>query len=295
MQDGNVEANGGADPLPAGDGHSLYLFDPSGLPGAAEWRAELERTSAEARRVHRARLVDALAGAGMSDAEGLAEVALAALFIYPDVETGEPCSCSCHPHLPSGDLHDYGRACSCTRTKQERLAWWAEWRQEMDDYWESPEGIAEIDAREREESELRQWLVDDGGIVVTQFGGWAPEQWRGTVDGHSFYFRERHDHWRIELDLRPTGRFYKVFKGGDLDDPSSFDQEEALEGDVIAEGTTGSPGYGATRRQRAEFLARTIRGHIARRDCRVHIEDLHDLELRFGRRIDWCPGCGQRI
>ncbi len=29
----------------------------------------------------------------------------------------------------------------------------------------------------------------------------APEQREGTVDGHSFYFRERHGTWRIELDL----------------------------------------------------------------------------------------------
>lgn len=34
-----------------------------------------------------------------------------------------------------------------------------------------------------------------------------PEEWHGEVDGHSFYFRERHDEWRIVLDLRPSGRF----------------------------------------------------------------------------------------
>ena len=92
MQGGKMPSNGATDPLPHGEGHSLYLFDPSDLPGAAEWRAERERTSTEARRIHRARLLDALAGAGISEAERWAEVALAALFIYPDVETGEPCS-----------------------------------------------------------------------------------------------------------------------------------------------------------------------------------------------------------
>lgn len=83
-------------------------------------------------------------------------------------------------------------------------------------------------------------------MTVTEFGGFAPEPWRGSVDGHTFYFRERHDQWRIELDLRPTGRFHKVFKGGDFDDDSSFELAESLEGDVIAEGTTG-PFNGARR------------------------------------------------
>ena len=49
-------------------------------------------------------------------------------------------------------------------------------------------------------------------------GGFAPEQWYGSVDGHRFSFRERHDEWRIELDLRPSGRFARVWVGGDLDD-----------------------------------------------------------------------------
>jgi hypothetical protein len=32
-------------------------------------------------------------------------------------------------------------------------------------------------------------------------------QWEGTVDGHSFYFRERHGAWYIELVLAPNARF----------------------------------------------------------------------------------------
>lgn len=30
---------------------------------------------------------------------------------------------------------------------------------------------------------------------------------RGLVDGHAFYFRERHGFWQIELDLQPSGHF----------------------------------------------------------------------------------------
>jgi hypothetical protein len=45
---------------------------------------------------------------------------------------------------------------------------------------------------------------------VHSHGGLTPEEWRGEVDGHSFYFRERHDEWRIEVDLRPSGRFIRA-------------------------------------------------------------------------------------
>jgi len=50
-----------------------------------------------------------------------------------------------------------------------------------------------------------------------------PEQWWGDVDNRPFYFRERNDHWRIELDLRPTGQFSRVWLGGDFDDAASFE------------------------------------------------------------------------
>lgn len=290
MGDGTPE-----DPLPEAGGHSMYIFDFSGLPGADEWRAERDRTRAEANRIHRARLAQALLAAGLSDPECVADVTLAALFVYNDVETGEPCICSCHPHVPEGDLHDYGRSCSCTRTKEERRAWWDEWQREADAYWDSPDGRAETEERELREQELRQWLLHDGGMEVTEFGGLFPEQWRGSVDGHTFYFRERHDEWRIELDMRPTGRFHKVLKGGDLDDRASFELQESLQGDIVAEGTTGFEGYGTTLRERAEFIARTIREHLVRRSCRVHVDELDDLELLFGRTIQWCPVCGLHL
>jgi hypothetical protein len=86
----------------------------------------------------------------------------------------------------------------------------------------------------------------------------APEQWWGTVDGHSFYFRERHDDWRIELDLRATGQFSTVWIGGDLDDETSFEQREIEAGDVIAEGTTADAGYGDSPVARLHFIVETI-------------------------------------
>src|SRR5690606_1187879 len=113
------------------------------------------------------------------------------------------------------------------------------WINEMDEYWASPEGQAITAARAGENAELQAWLAEHPAVVVARHGEWAPEQWEGSVDGHSFSFRERHDAWRIELDLRPTGRFVKRWKGGSLDDGDSFEMVEIDDGDVIAEGATG--------------------------------------------------------
>ncbi len=80
-------------------------------------------------------------------------------------------------------------------------------------------------------------------MTVSSHGGFAPEQWKGTVDGHSFYFRERHDQWRIELDLRPSGRFANAYRGTDTVGEMLLEPVELDDGDVIAEGTTGADGY----------------------------------------------------
>lgn len=81
---------------------------------------------------------------------------------------------------------------------------WHEWRNNIEAFWESPEG-QRIGAEEQAaEADLSAWLAVQQGVTVGSHGGLAPEQWDGEVNGHSFYFRERHGEWRIELDLRPT-------------------------------------------------------------------------------------------
>jgi hypothetical protein len=77
------------------------------------------------------------------------------------------------------------------------------------------------------------------------------------------HFRERHDCWRIELDL-----------------------------EVIAEGVVDVTGYGASPVERAAFIVETIRDHLARTECTLHLNDLSTGERRLGRRPDWCPACG---
>lgn len=138
---------------------------------------------------------------------------------------------------------------------------------------ESPEGQRVAAAHQAEEDELTAWLVDNPDVAVTSHGGMAPEQWRATVDRHSFYFRERHDHWRSELGLHASGRFYRAWIGGDLDDDTNYELREVEEGEVIAEGTTNVSGYGRTPVQRIEFIADTIRTHLQRQHCDVHTSE----------------------
>jgi hypothetical protein len=101
----------------------------------------------------------------------------------------------------------------------------------------------------------------------------------GTVDGHSFYFRERHGTWRIELDLEPSGQFAErvvdVRDGEFVTEP-----EPILEGTVIAKGVDSQ--LGTTPVDHLAFIVTTVRDHLWARECD------HAGALLF------CPKCGQR-
>lgn len=271
----------------------LFLFQPPD-PGS-DYRAQAERIRTESRRRYVDHLTFVLAE--IDDDVGLggrAETIIDGLTSWRHVDGGEPCQCSCHPHLPASDLHDYGFACSCRLTSAERSARWKEWLAERDGFWASEEGQRITAAEQAEEAELDAWLADHAEVVVRSHGGLAPEQWWGEVDGRSFYFRERHEEWRIELDLRPSGRFVKAWVSGSLDD-GVFEQRELDEGNIIAEGTTGVDGYGETPVERVRFIVDAIRTHLQRAGCEVHTTERDDLELLFGRPLAWCPACGSRL
>jgi hypothetical protein len=36
-------------------------------------------------------------------------------------------------------------------------------------------------------------------LIIDWLGGWAPVQAEGTVAGHAFYFRARHQHWTFAI------------------------------------------------------------------------------------------------
>jgi hypothetical protein len=145
-------------------------------------------------------------GLNADDATTWSEAVLARLFVVTPREGGGTCVCSCHPRLPDSDLHDYGFACDCQLTAEERRRLMDQWWATLDAYANSPAGAAERAHRLTEENDLAGWLAGQPDVVISSYGGYAPEQWTGSVAGHRFSFRERHDCWRIELDLRPTGR-----------------------------------------------------------------------------------------
>jgi hypothetical protein len=67
------------------------------------------------------------------------------------------------------------------------------------------------------------------------------------------------------------------------------------EGDVIADGVSGGPGYGASPRQRAQFIVQAIRTHIGRETCAIHGGGRALSEARIGMAVAWCPACGARL
>lgn len=169
------------------------------------------------------------------------------------------------------------------------------WRQHDKAFWTSPEGQQIIADEQAAEADLQAWLGVQQSVIVHSHGGSAPEQWHGEVDGHAFYFRERHDEWRIEIDLRPSGRFARVVAGIDSDGAARYKERELDEGDVIAHGTTDIDGYGKTPVEYAKFIVDTIRVHLARQACNLHTEDLSSIEALLGREVRWCPACGTRL
>ena len=281
--------------MPGSHKPELHVINFSDSFGAGR-RAEIERDQQEARRRYAELVAGALADSASitSDLER-ARVILDRLTVATDITSGDPCRCSCHPSLPNGDLHDYGFGCNCQKTPEQRRRFWGEWQAERDAFWASREGqriTAESDA---EEAALALWLTHHPEVEVESHGGAAPEQWWGTIDGHSFYFRERHDDWRVELDLRPSGRFSNVWIGGDLDDPASLEQREIEVGEVIAEGTTSVAGYGDSPVGRLWFIVESVRAHLRRLKCTTHTAERDDLELLFGRPLLFCPSCGTQI
>ena len=93
---------------------------------------------------------------------------LAALTEWPDIETGQLCRCSCHPQLPSNDLHNFGFACNCIRTRDQRRDSVRELLNSIDEYWQSPEGLEDRAADNAAEEELQAWLAQQQDVVVAE-------------------------------------------------------------------------------------------------------------------------------
>lgn len=130
----------------------------------------------------------------------------------------------------------------------------------MEEFRRTPEGQQFEAAEQAADADLQAWLANQPGIAMQRHGERVPEQWQGRVDGRSFHFRERGGEWAIELDLQkqPDG---------------------SVRGRLIAEGTIAGEQYGQSPRQRAMFIAATIR------DCLQC--DTGAGELAY--RVEWSP------
>ena len=222
---------------------------------------------------------------------------MAALFDGGSTTGGDdqPCRCSCHPRLPDSDQHDYGFNCPCTHTPEQRRRAVDKWRADLDEFRNSPDGQRIQQRKDAEEAELQAWLATQPDVTLSSLDSAYPEQWKGTVAGHSFYFRERWGDWHIELDLRPTGHMGQVLTGFDSGGTPITREQPHTAGDVIAEGTTGTEGYGATPLQRAQFILGTIRTHLARQTCSHHRAERDAIAAALGAELQWCPSCGTRL
>lgn len=223
------------------------------------------------------------------DALGIADPApvLTALFVHVD-EGGRRCRCSCHPSIGSPDQHgDLG--CPCTQTADQRDGHWRRLFAQIDEeraIWEaSEEGRAELARRAAESAELDAWIAEDPGVDIESWGGCFPEQWTGTIDGHSFYFREKRGHWSIEIDLLPTGRTYQRLVVDEDPDTEGDElrtvEEPVLAGTLIAEGRDTD--LGVTPLHHGRFIVHAVRAHLRRSGC----------PHRGARRF--CPECGAEM
>jgi hypothetical protein len=248
----------------------LYLLEFGNDKERARHRAEREAERARVRQRYVERLI---VRTGLD--EGTAEPGVAAIFDHVG-DDGSRCLCSCHPQLSA--QHGDGMDCPCTWHRERREAARRAWLTELHD---SEWAKESRERHEAEEREIREWLAGQVDVTAERTSSYAPEQCEGAVDGHSFYFRERHDEWRIELDLSPSGRFATRVVGANEQGQPVTEQVEMAEGEVIADGLAGALGPAAT--EHLDFIVRIIREHLWRRSC------------THGGAFLYCPRCGARM
>ena len=256
----------------------LYISDPGGGP---EERARREAERAERRALVRARYAQRIVSQAGLD-EITADLVMAALFDHFD-DRGEECRRGNHPQLPDDGewSHDAGFDCPCTwdagRRELEKATAKAKW----EEFQASPEAEARRRARDAESAAIEAWITAQPGVTADRPVFACPEVWEGTIDGHSFFFRERHGSWRIELDLEPDGTFADRVVGTSADGEMLTERIELTSGPVIAQGDESELGDGAV--AHLAFVVDTVRTHLARAAC------THE------RAEQYCPSCGERI
>ncbi len=248
----------------------VYIADLGG-GGQERARREAEREAERCRLANRyTRYLVASAEVG----EATARRVITTLFDPRDA-VGNDCPCCCHPRLSAE--HGDGFDCRCTWDEDRRAAEAADWQAWRD----SPQAAELSAAHQREEDAIAAWLASQPGMDARRTSSHAPEQWEGTVDGRTFYFRERGGSWRIELDMVPSGKYAQRLLRVGEDGRFVTEPVPIMEGDVIAQGSDSDLGAGPV--DHIAFVVRTIRDHLRGIGCGHH-----------GARL-FCPDCGQRM
>ena len=251
----------------------LYVF----RPGGGE---EFDRSRADRAEV-RARYAALLRGRAGLD-EMTADLVMALLFDHHDTQ-GRPCERSSHPRLPEGGehSHDAGFDCPCTWDEERRAQEKEKWRSGWAGLRTGPAAEAARIAEDHERAAVEAWTRDHPGVEAQQTGWACPEVWEGRIDGRSFFFRERHGEWRIELDVRPDGHVAERVVGTSAAGEFITQTVELTSGEVIAEGMSTALGEGPV--EHLSFIVDTVRTHLGQLGC------AHEGAGRY------CPSCGRRM
>jgi hypothetical protein len=211
--------------------------------------------------------------AGLTDA--VADQVTSVVFDHVD-QSGRRCPCGCHPRLDA--FHDGGWDCPCTWDEQCRERERKSWAELLDD----PVYDEFREEHDAEQAVIAAWLAAQVEVTARRMSSFGPEQWEGVIDGHSFYFRERHGQWRIEIDLQPTGEFANRLVG--VEDGEAVTEPVPTErGEVIAEGLDTE--LGSTSVEHLAHIVRTVRRHLGQEQC------AHPGAVFFGPLCGAACGC----
>ena len=113
-----------------------------------------------------------------------------------NIDEAADCRCSCHPSPASPSLHEGGAECPCQLTAAERAEGWDRLLKDI------REAVGASDEADRERAELAEAAAELDVDAEVRCSA-CPFVVAGTCDGRSFYLRERHGHWRVEVAADP--------------------------------------------------------------------------------------------
>lgn len=185
-----------------------------------------------------------------------------------DIEAALACQCSCHPRVSA--IHGGGATCPCQLSSEERA-------ERVEEAFKILLTLREPDDERSEREATFAACAAALGVEIRSYGGMAPFTIHGVVDGRAFWFRERHDLWRVEIapdeqplaDLEQVHAFSVIVVG----EGGSEDLEQGNAFDVAA----------------LQVACDAVRLFLLRREC------VHETHLLGGAAARFCGACGVEI